>query len=130
MLQVTTAAAPIAATIAELYARFEQAHAAYAAIADPEEKRWERALNRCNAAADRVVAAPAKTPAEILLKIRAGLWRCGEITYEQLADLELAAVEKRSFKRDPFLALVTTICVDLRRARDAQAAALDAAPFA
>jgi len=75
-------------SIRSLYAKFERAEAAYRAIPDTEEKRWERALDKAIRLARQIVRAPATNVAEMLLKIRIAAWDIGDTKYERLEELD------------------------------------------
>ena len=66
----TTRSAGKRRSITTLTSQLEEAYAAYKAIPDEEEKRWQRALAKVVRIGDRIVQAEAKTVDEMLLKIK------------------------------------------------------------
>jgi hypothetical protein len=75
-------------SITELYKQFEEADAAYKAIPDTDEKRWQRAMDRASKIGHRIIAAPASDINEMLLKIRLTAWFGGYKRYAKLEDLD------------------------------------------
>ena len=61
-------------SVTALNREFERAHAAFKAIPSSKDKRWEPASDRCYTAAGLVVATPAETINEMLIKTRAIVW--------------------------------------------------------
>ena len=75
-------------SIKSLYTQFEEAEAAYKAVPEAEEKRWQRALDKQIRLARQIVRAPAADVAEMLLKVRVAAWDIGDLKYERLEELD------------------------------------------
>jgi hypothetical protein len=72
-------------SIIALHDEFERAHFAFKAIRSSDNKRWTPALDRCHAAAQRIVKARAETIAEMLIKSRAIVWLAESLKIENIA---------------------------------------------
>lgn len=124
MLQVT------APSITELYAQFDRKHAAMRAVPPDKENemRFARAMDACSRIARKILATPAASDAELLLKLRVGIWNTAEFTYKTLPELDHIEVPRRY--PAPALALIAALQRDLTRMCSARVRATLAAPFA
>ncbi|HEY7245042.1 MAG TPA: hypothetical protein VH678_14300 [Xanthobacteraceae bacterium] len=61
-------------TVADLYRRFEAAHAAMMAVPSPDKKAYRYRVSRCYRLAERICVTPATTLDEMVLKTKAGIF--------------------------------------------------------
>ncbi len=76
-------------TVADLYKKFEKAHAKFEAIdrADPSgdiSKSGDRALDRCGRIAQQIARAPARNIDDIMLKLRATIWDIESVPLDRI----------------------------------------------